>query len=168
MRLCCALRLPQKYVCRKGTSASGIEALMILLRRLSYPNRWCDLVPLFGRAVPELSVIFSEVSQISPLQCNMSIILFSFYLFFQIMDDIYTRFSHLLKSLDLVWLDLEAFSAAIHAKGAPLDQCWGFIDGTIRPIARPTRNQRIMYSGHKRTHCLKFQVCTCTYVSLLN
>lgn len=71
MRLCCALRLPQKYVCRKGTSASGIEALMILLRRLSYPNRWCDLVPLFGRAVPELSVIFSEVSQISPLQCNI-------------------------------------------------------------------------------------------------
>ena len=98
----------------------------------------------------------------------MSIILFSFYLFFQIMDDTYMRFSHLLKSLDLVWLDLEAFSAAIHAKGAPLDQCWGFIDGTIRPIARPTRNQRIMYSGHKRTHCLKFQVCTCTYVSLLN
>ena len=49
----------------------------------------------------------------------------------QIMNDIYTRFNHLLKSLDLVWLDLEAFSAAIHARGAPLEQCWGFIDGTI-------------------------------------
>ena len=71
MRLCCALRLPQKYVCCKGTSVSGIEALMILLRRLSYPNRCCDLVPLFRRAVPELSVIFSEVSQISALHCNI-------------------------------------------------------------------------------------------------
>ena len=60
MRLSSALQLPPKYVCRNGTSASGMEALMILLRRLSYPNRWGDLVPLFGRAEPELSVIFTE------------------------------------------------------------------------------------------------------------
>ena len=33
----------------------------------------------------------------------------------------------------------------------------GFIDGTLRPIARPTRNQKVMYSGHKRCHGLKFQ-----------
>lgn len=75
------------------------------------------------------------------------------------MDDIYERFNHLLTSLDLVWLDPEMFSQAVEAKGAPLHQCWGFIDGTPRPIARPIRNQRIMFSGHKRTHCLKFQVC---------
>lgn len=78
---------------------------------------------------------------------------------FQIMDDIYDRFHHLLDSLDLVWLDPEAFAEAVHEKGAPLTGCWGFIDGTPRPIARPVRNQRIMFSGHKRTHCLKFQVC---------
>ena len=77
---------------------------------------------------------------------------------FQIMDDIYDRFHHLLDSLDLVWLDPEAFAEAVHEKGAPLTGCWGFIDGTPRPIARPVRNQRIMFSGHKRTHCLKFQV----------
>ena len=74
------------------------------------------------------------------------------------MDDIYQRYNHLLNSLDLVWLDPEMFANAIHDKGAPLDQCWGFIDGTARPIARPIHNQRIMYSGHKRIHCLKFQV----------
>ena len=28
-----------------------------------------------------------------------------------------------------------------------------------QPIARPVRNQKIIYSGHKRFHCLKFQVC---------
>lgn len=75
------------------------------------------------------------------------------------MDDIYDRFHHLLDSLDLVWLDPEAFAEVVHEKGAPLTGCWGFIDGTPRPIARPVRNQRIMFSGHKRTHCLKFQVC---------
>ena len=66
---------------------------------------------------------------------------------------------HLLTSLELVWLDPEIFSQAIYNKGSPLEQCWGFIDGTARPIPRPIRSQRIMYSGHKIIHCLKFQVC---------
>ena len=88
------------------------------------------------------------------------------YILLQIIEDIFQKFNHLLTSLELIWLDLAAFSAAIHAKGAALQQCWGFIDGTVRPIARPTRNQRIMYSGHKILHCLKFQVwiiarCVC-------
>lgn len=74
------------------------------------------------------------------------------------MDDLYDWFKHLLSSLNLAWLDPELFSKVISNKGAPLNQCWGFIDGTARPIARPIRNQRIMFSGHKRTHCLKFQV----------
>ena len=77
------------------------------------------------------------------------------------MDDIFNRHKHLLESLNLVWLDLDRFADAIHAKGAPLDRCWGFIDGTVRQIARPVRNQRIMYSGHKRVHCIKFQVVLC-------
>ena len=52
----------------------------------------------------------------------------------------------------------ELFSSAIYLKGAPLTQCWGFIDGTVRPIPRPVKNQKILYSGHKRVHCIKFQV----------
>ena len=76
----------------------------------------------------------------------------------QIVDDIYTRFNEPLTSLDLVWLDPAAFSDAVHSKGAALNNCWGFIDGTVRPVARPSLSQNIMYSGHKRVHCLKFQV----------
>ena len=79
------------------------------------------------------------------------------------MDDIHDRFHHLLDSLDLVWLDPEMFAQAIHEKGAPLTECWGFVDGTPRPITRPIRNQRIMFSGHKRVHCLKFQVLYKTF-----
>ena len=33
-RLASALNLPDKYVCKQGTAATGIEALMIMLRRL--------------------------------------------------------------------------------------------------------------------------------------
>ena len=42
-------------------------------------------------------------------------------------------------------------------KGAALENCFGFVDGTVRPIARPDEHQRIMYNGHKRVHALKFQ-----------
>ncbi|XP_028410541.1 uncharacterized protein LOC114533238 [Dendronephthya gigantea] len=133
-QLHCALNLPSYYICSQKTKASGMEALMILLRRLVYPNRWCDLVSIFGRSESELSLIFNKI-----------------------LDDICDRFSYLLDSLDLVWFDPELFSNAIHNKGAPLTQCLGFIDGTVRPIPRPIRNQQIMFSGHKRTHCIKFQ-----------
>ena len=81
------------------------------------------------------------------------------------MDDVYEKFRDRLTSLNLVWLDPAAFSDAVHSQGAALNNCWGFIDGTVRPIARPTRNQNIMFSGHKRVHCIKFQVCFLCYWS---
>ena len=39
----------------------------------------------------------------------------------------------------------------------PLSYVWGFVDGTARPIRRPTEGRRLFYSGHKRIHALKFQ-----------
>ena len=38
--------------------------------------------------------------------------------------------------------------------------CFGFIDGTVRPIARPTQNQREVFSGHERCQAIKFQAVT--------
>ncbi|KXJ11471.1 hypothetical protein AC249_AIPGENE107 [Exaiptasia diaphana] len=75
------------------TVCPGPEALLILLRRLSYPNRWCDLQDMFGRSQPELSMIFNEI-----------------------LSDIYDRYGSLLESLDLVWLDPQTFSHAIFNK----------------------------------------------------
>ena len=60
-----ALSIPAVYKCPNGTVAGGLEALLILLRRLTYPNRLCDLCQLFGRPEPELSMIVHEVSQFS-------------------------------------------------------------------------------------------------------
>lgn len=53
--------------------------------------------------------------------------------------------------------DLQIYSDAVAAKGAALQNCFGFIDGTIHPICRPEEQQRILYNGHKRLHSLKFQ-----------
>ncbi len=60
-RLCEALQIPEYYTCPQGSVCSGMEGLMIMLRRLTYPNRLCDLVPTFGRAEAELSMIFNMV-----------------------------------------------------------------------------------------------------------
>jgi hypothetical protein len=53
--------------------------------------------------------------------------------------------------------EVDRWCEAIHAKGAPLEDCFGFIDGTVRPICRPTEDQRVVYNGHKRIHSIKFQ-----------
>ena len=89
------------------------------------------------RSVPELSLILSEV-----------------------ISFIYKNHGYLLGDLDQPWLSsqhLEDFDLAVHRKGAALENCWGFVDGRVRPICRPGENQRVMYNGHKRLHALKFQ-----------
>lgn len=72
---------------------------------------------------------------------------------------IYEQWAHLVMELqhDAILPKIEMFCDAVHARGAPLDRCWGFIDGTIRAIARPWRNQRLWYNGWKCKHALKYQ-----------
>ena len=38
-----------------------------------------------------------------------------------------------------------------------VDTVWGFIDGTLRKTCRPSYFQKLLYSGHKRAHGIKFQ-----------
>ena len=67
---------------------------------------------------------------------------------------------HLLTNLNQPWLSKhrwQTFADAIHHKGAPLSNCWGFIDVSVRPICRPGQKQRCLYNGHKRIHAIKFQ-----------
>ena len=52
---------------------------------------------------------------------------------------------------------LKNSTEAVFNKGAALRNCFGFVDGTVRPIPRPGENQRVVYNGHKRVHGLKFQ-----------
>ena len=72
-------------------------------------------------------------------------------------DDLVRDFQRSASALSDEGPRLAAFARAVSNQNAPLGVCWGFIDGTARPICRPTRNQRLYYSGHKRYHALKFQ-----------
>ncbi|XP_069109973.1 uncharacterized protein [Argopecten irradians] len=135
--VCQALNIPMKITCSNGTVCTGLEGFCILLRRLSYPCRLEDLRPLFGRSAAELSYIFNEV-----------------------LDYVHNVHGHLLENLNRPWLsiqNLEQFAASIQRRDGPLHNCWGFIDGTVRPICRPQKQQKLVFNGHKRVHSLKFQ-----------
>ncbi|KAH7934570.1 hypothetical protein HPB51_029064 [Rhipicephalus microplus] len=45
----------------QGVVVPGEEALLMTLRRLAYPNRWCNLEPLFGRATCTMPSVVSQV-----------------------------------------------------------------------------------------------------------
>ena len=132
-----ALQIPDWISCNQRSKAEGTEALCMLLKRFAYPCRYSDMVPRFGRPVPVLSMVTNEV-----------------------LDYIYTVHSHRIINWNPTVLNppaLQTYAQVISQRGSPLQNCFGFVDGTVRPIARPDNNQRIVYNGHKRVHALKFQ-----------
>ena len=48
------MQLPLEVTCNNGIQVDGIEALSIFLMRFAYPCRFADLVPTFGRPIPQL------------------------------------------------------------------------------------------------------------------
>eukprot|EP00171_Calliarthron_tuberculosum_P002001 IDg2001t1 len=72
---------------------------------------------------------------------------------------------HLLKGnldVSVMYEKAEQYAKAVHDKCHALDNCVGFIDGTVIGIAWPNGNeiQRVAYNGHKRKHALKCQAVT--------
>ncbi|KAG0439392.1 hypothetical protein HPB47_016665 [Ixodes persulcatus] len=74
-------------------------------------------------------------------------------------------FGHLLDDLTTHrWLsvdDLADFADAFDNRGAPLNNCRGFVDCPARPTLPPSLNQKIYLSGPKRVHTLKYQAIMC-------
>lgn len=132
-----ALGIPPYFTTQQRSRVEGMEGLCMLLKRVAYPCRYSDMIARFARPVPVMSMITNEV-----------------------LNFLYETHGHRL----IQWNDtilnpraLEEYAEAISNKGAVLKNCFGFIDGTVRPICRPRLNQRIVYNGHKRVHALKFQ-----------
>ena len=55
------LQIPDSFRCCQRSVADGMEGLCILLRRLSYPRRYSDMISQFGLPVPVLSMFSSDV-----------------------------------------------------------------------------------------------------------
>lgn len=131
------LEIPDVFKCEQRSICDGIEGLCMLLRRFAYPCRYSDLIARFGRPVPVISMITNEV-----------------------MRFIYDNHHHRITDWNATLLNpayLQHYTEAVYRKGAALDNCFGFIDGTVRAICRPGQSQRVVYNGHKRVHAIKFQ-----------
>ena len=132
------MQLPPRFTCQQRSICDAMEGLCMLLRRVSYPCRYSDLIPQFGgKPVSVISLITNHV-----------------------IDYIFETHGHLITERNHNILNpqaLQSYADAISKKGAPLNNCFGFIDGTVRPICRPDKNQRVVYNGHKRLHAIKIQ-----------
>ena len=97
------------------------------------------MVPRFARPVPQLCMISNAV-----------------------MDDIYcTRWNYLLSTFNQPWLSAEKFHIfcdAVFQKSGELQNCLGFVDGTIIPVSRPGKSQSVLHNSRKKVHAIKFQL----------
>ena len=111
------LQIPPLMKCNQRSVFTGTEGLCMLLKRLAYPCRYSDLIHRFSRPVPVLGMITNNV-----------------------IDYIYDTHHHKITNWNNDILSpaaLQIYADAISAKGAALDNCFGFIDGTVRPISKP-------------------------------
>lgn len=131
-----ALRLPNRVITTARYALAGDDALMVTLRRFAYPCRLFDLETTFGMSPAKLSSTINTVVSM-----------------------IYSKWKHLLgfHHSRFEAAKLRVYAQAIRDAGCPLRRCIGFIDGTVRPVCRPVRNQRALFSGHKRVHAVKYQ-----------
>ena len=132
--------MPATLKCPQRTVAGGIEGLCMLLKRTSFPCRYSDMIYRFGRPVPILSMVTNQV-----------------------VDYIYQAHAHRITQWNNQLVNpasLQLYADAIGRKGAALENCFGFVDGTVRPISRPKEHQSTVYNGYKRVHALKFQSVT--------
>ena len=123
-----------QMLCVFFKSSNATKEANVMLRRLAYPCRYSDLIARFGRPVPEICMMTNKV-----------------------LNFIFENHGHRMHHTILNPECLERYAKAIHAKGAALNNCFGFVDGTVRPICRPNENQRQVYNGHKRVDASKFQ-----------
>ena len=131
------LQIPETFVCSQRSVCSGIEGLCMAFKRLAYPCRYSDMIYCFVKPVPVLSMITNPV-----------------------IDYIYDTHGQRITELNDMLLDpvmLEEYANVINMKGSLLENCFGFNDGTVRPIYRPGINQQVVCNGHKRVHALKFR-----------
>lgn len=71
-----ALLFPDEMLCQQRVKETGLNAMLLLLRRLVYPARYCDLKNMFGRPICEIGFIFNTA-----------------------LDHVYNNFHHLLEDM---------------------------------------------------------------------
>jgi hypothetical protein len=127
---------PKVVKTRARDSCPLHEAMCMLCMKYAWPTRLGSMVKVFGCSVSKLSRVVSAMRRL-----------------------LYNAFVHALNHPgDLTLRELERFSAAIEAKsGIGGRFIFGFVDGTVRSIPKPSHLQSAVYNGKDRVHALKYQ-----------
>jgi hypothetical protein len=113
------------------------DALCMLCFKYAWPMRLGTMVRIFYSSTSRMSRIISSLRSL-----------------------LFKHFSHHLKHpLPLSLETLEMYCAAVKQKSG-LSICFGFIDGTVRPVCKPSVLQGSCYNGKDRVHALKYQALT--------
>ena len=137
--LCEVMNLDKEFRSHTKLKWQNVEGICMLLQCLAYPNHLCELRPLFGHHVSEISVI--EISVI--INCMTDLLL-------------KLHGNRLLQLDENDWFDPEDMARYVRNKGAVMHKVWGFLNGTVGPISQPVRDQQEFFSSHKRRHSLKY------------
>ena len=131
--------IPATVISPCGSVISGQDCLLLMLKQLAFPSQYVDLVLLFCRQVSELCYFFNFIIRF-----------------------VHSQFSSVihLNERGLGREKLEEYAEVVRQHGGLYESCIGFIDGTIRAMCRPGKNQKVVFNGWKRVHCIKFQAFT--------
>ncbi len=135
--LCQVLGIPQEFRTRNRDNASGVDALCMLLYRLSWPRKYSDLRETFGGSAHRIARISNAMAV---YLCN--------------------KYKNKLESLDRRRLSddyLITMARTQYRKNGIMRNIVGFIDATVRPCCRPIRFQQEIYNGKDCEHALKYQ-----------
>lgn len=130
-----ALQIPER-ISFDGYLTTSLEALLLVLRRLSSHVRYIDISMEFDLLPQFQSTVFNGLCM---------------FIFEKIKDPI-RRINH---SFMTDRTKLEMWAAALEAKGCPLPNTFGYGDGCHIPVCKPVRGQRSWFCGHHRVHCFK-------------
>ena len=129
-----AAGVPKVIKTRARDKCRLYEALCMMCMKFAWPTRLGSMVRMFGSSVARMSRIIGQFRR-----------------------TLFNLFCPALAAPRVLPLaTLEEFAAAIKVKSGCFNVV-GFIDGTVRPVCKPTHLQAACYNGKDRVHALKYQ-----------
>jgi DDE superfamily endonuclease len=78
--------------------------------------------------------------------------------FNDVLQHLYKRYASIIEwHPSLTYERMTEYALDLNAANDAIPGVWGFLDGTFRPVCRPTTTQERFYSGYKKRHGFKYQ-----------
>ena len=130
--------VPDVVVTPSRDKAPVAHVMCMMAMKYAWPTRLAQMITVFGRSPSSMSRLVKALRVL-----------------------LYESFSEALRHPPLLSAQRCAEYAAVVQRKGGLAGIVGFIDGTVRMIAKPSVLQGAQYNGKDRVHALKYQALTC-------